>query len=229
MRETITARNTLVFTGAALAATAGALLTLGGYVRREIERRGYPSWEDCRCSFKSNQTIFQVWYSRQEQRGETIVSQEWGSYLSNPPQWVRRFLHHGSQVLATLNPRGRYVERIALSPQEAHRFVTLLHTASAGEAHTEEFTDDSGHMVWRREILHVSHHPLDAYVRRLYPSHVAQERSAQAQTLPAVWDPHRNLPLPIEGSLLETPTGTRIDYIGWTPAQISYCTARLKP
>src|SRR5947209_19892347 len=41
------------------------------------------------------------------------------THLSNPPQWLRRFFHHSSQVLAALNPGGNYVERVVLSPQEA--------------------------------------------------------------------------------------------------------------
>ncbi len=67
-----------------------------------------------------------------------------------------------------------------------------------------------------------------ATIRRLYPTHIPQERMATAQPLPALWDPQSNLPLPTEGELLETPLGTRIDCIGWTPSQISYCTVRTK-
>src|SRR6266571_2968745 len=51
-------------------------------------------------------------------------------------------------------------------------------------------------------------------------------RAISSINAPAVWDPQSNLPLPTEGELLDTPIGTRIDYIGWTPSQISYCTVR---
>src|SRR5438105_8187673 len=108
---------TLTCIGIVIAATVGALATLSRHVRHEIRRRGYPSWENCHCDFKSKHIIFQVWHSRHEQHGETIVAQEWGLRLSNPPGWLRRLLHYSSQVLATLNPRGNYVERVGLSPQ----------------------------------------------------------------------------------------------------------------
>lgn len=225
MKETTRPRHTVIFTSIALSATAGALVTLSKYICHEIERRGYPSWDACHCDFKTKQTIFQVWYSRHKRRGETIVAQEWGSYLCNPPLWMRRFLHHGSQVMATLNPRGRYVQRVSLNPQEAHRFVALLRGASTQDETAEELPVENGHVVWRREILHVPHYPLDAFVRRLYPAHVAKER---ARALPALWDPHSDLPLPTESVLLDTPLGTRIDYIGWTSSQVSYCTARIR-
>lgn len=221
------ASSKFLLSGAALGVTTGALMALGRYVQREIHRRGYPSWEACRCDFKIKQTIFQIWYSRHEQRGETIVSHEWGSYLSNPAPWLRRLLHYSSQVLATLNPRGRYVERATLSPQESRNFVALLRAASSSEENGEELPENGCQIVWRREILHVPRYPFDAFVRRLYPSHVPSERSEQAQPLPVLWDPACNLPLTTEGNLLDTPIGTRIDYIGWTPSQISYCTARL--
>jgi hypothetical protein len=227
MKEQAEIRNTLLLTGAALSATA-ALAALGRYVRGEIQRRGYPSWDVCRCDFKHKSTIYQVWFSRNERRGETIVMEERGMYLAHPAGWLRRFLHHSSQVIAALNPRGRYVEHVMLSPQEAHQFAVLLHTASMNEESGEEPTPQPGHIIWRREVLHVPRYPFDAYVQRLYPAHIPQERSEQAQPLPALWDPHNDLPLAGEGTLLETPTGTRIDYIGWTPSQISYCTARLK-
>jgi hypothetical protein len=214
---------TVTWTSLAIGATAGALTTLGGYVQREIRRRGYPTWEQCRCDFKSRHSIFQVWHGQHEQRGETIVAEEWGTLLRNPPQWLRRLLHHSSQVIATLNPRGNYVERVALSPQEAYQLAILLHTTSSDE----ETASPGSNVVWKREILHAPRYLIDICVRRLYPAHIPPERVATAQPLPALWDPRSNLPLPAGGGVLETPTGTRIDCIGWAPSQVSYCTARL--
>ena len=228
MKETAKTRGIIILTGLALGTTTGMMTMLGRYVRHEIDRRGYPSWDACRCDYKIKQYIFQVLYSRNEQRGETIVSQEWGIYLLKPPLWLRRILHHGSQVAAVLNPRGRYVERVTLSPQEARQLAALLHTATSNEEPSEESLLENVHIVWRRELLHIPRYSLDVCIRRLYPAQIPQERRALAQPLPAIWDPHSNLPLPSEGTLLETPIGTRIDYIGWTPVQISYCTARLE-
>jgi hypothetical protein len=222
-RETTAGRKvlTLTWTSFVVGATAGALTTLGSYVRREIRRRGYPAWDRCRCDFKSQPTFFQVWHSQHQRRGETIFAEEWGILLSNPPQWLRRLLHHSSQVAAALNPRGNYVERVALSPQEAPRAPTR--TPARAPAPTVRT-----HVVWKREILYAPRHFFDKCIRRLYPTHISQERIATAQPLPALWDPQSNLPLPTEGELLETPLGTRIDCIGWTPSQISYCTVRTK-
>lgn len=222
MKETLRSRN-IILVATALSATAGIATALGSYVRHEMKRRGYPSWQECRCDFKAKRAVFQVWYSRHERQGETIVAHEWGAYLPDLSPWLRRFLHYGSQVCATLNPRGRYVERVALSPQEALQFALLLHAVSS----VEELPEGSGQIVWRREVLHVPRHLFDAYILRLYPVHVSAERREQMQSLPALWDPHSDLPLPSQGLLLELPVGTRIDYIGWTPSQISYCTARL--
>src|SRR5713226_6465870 len=216
---------TLTWTSFVVGATAGALTTLGSYVRREIRRRGYPAWDRCRCDFKSQPTFFQVWHSQHQQRGETIFAEEWGILLSNPPQWLRRLLHHSSQVAATLNPRGNYVERVALSPQEARQLAFLLRATSSEE---ENKSPVHTHIVWKREILYAPRHFFDKCIRRLYPTHISQERIATAQPLPALWDPQSNLPLPTEGELLDTPIGTRIDCIGWTPSQISYCTVRTK-
>lgn len=224
-KESTDKRRVLIsaWLGIAAGAVAGTIATLGAYARREIRRRGYPSWDACHCDFKSEANIFQVWHSHHEQRGETIVAQEWGLRFSNPPQWLRHFLHHSSQVIAALNPLGGYVERVTLSPQESRQLAILLRASSADE----DNSNTSGQLVWRREILHAPHRIFDRYTRRLYPVQLPQERSAAAQALPALWDPQTNLPLPIEGTLLTTPIGTRIDCIGWTPSQISYCTARL--
>jgi hypothetical protein len=230
MTESNSARSSLIFTSVALGFTA-ALAALSSYAKHEIRRRGYPSWEDCRCDFKNKQVIFQVWHSSHERRGETIFSQEWGSYLSGPAPWLRRLLHHSSQVLAVLNPRGHYVERVTLSPQEAQRFAVLLHAAATSEVpvvENEQAAEDAGHLVWRREVLHVPRYFFDAYIRRLYPVHVKPERIQVAQSLPVVWDSYDDLPLTTDGSLLDTPDGTRIDYIGWNSSQISYCPARLE-
>ncbi len=225
MKATATTRGAILLTAVAIGATASALTTLGQYVRHEIQRRGYPSWEACRCEFKENDTIFQVWYSRHERRGETIVAHEWGSYITQPTLWLRRFLHHSSQVMATINPRSRYLERVTLSPQEAYQFARLLSSTSAES--DEETSPSNARIVWRHEILHFPGYPIGVCIRRLYPAHIPEERAQEAQPLPALWDPYRDLPLPSEGNLLKTPVGTRVDYIGLTPSQISYCTARL--
>ena len=214
---------TLTWTSFALGATAGAVTTLSRYVRREIHRRHYPAWEDCHCAFKSQDSIFQVLLSRHEQRGETVFAEEWGLTLSHPPQWLRRLLHHGSQVCATLNPGDNYVERVSLSPQEASKLASLLFAATTSEDAARE---TGPHIVWRREVLYSPRHFFDKCMRRLYPTYIPQERVSTAQPLPALWDPNSNLPLPTEGELLDTPLGTRIDCIGWTPSQISYCTVR---
>ena len=213
---------TLTWLSLALGATAGTITTLGSYVRREIRHRGYPSWEQCRCDFKAKEAIFQVWHSQHEQRGETIFVEEWGLQLTKPPQWLRHLLHSSSQIIATLNPRGNYVERVVLSPQEARQLAYLLRGTSTVENETPEHT----HIVWRREILYSPHRFFDKRMRLLYPTYIPQERVSTAQPLPALWDPDSNLPLPTEGELLDTPLGTRIDCIGWTPSQISYCTVR---
>lgn len=226
MKETTTPRGTILLAVATLGVTASALTALGKYVRREIVRRGYPSWKDCRCEFKDSDTIFQVWYSTHKRQGETVVAHEWGTYLTHPAPWLRRFLHYGSQVIAALNPGNRYLERVTLSPQEAYQFARLLRSAIA-EADNEELYLPDAQIVWRREILHFPGYPFGVCTRRLYPSHVPRERADEAQPIPALWDPQRDLPLPTEGPLLETPPGTRIDLIGCTPSQISYCTARL--
>jgi len=215
---------TLTWASFVVGTTAGAVLTLGSYVRREIRRRGYPSWERCHCDFKARESFFQVWHSQHEQRGETIFAEEWGTHLSNPPQWLRRFFHHSSQVLAALNPGGNYVERVVLSPQEALQLASLLRTTSS----EEETPPLNAQIVWRREILYAPRHFFDKCIRRLYPVHIPAERIEAAQALQALWDPQSNLPLPAGEELLETPLGTRIDYIGWSPSQISYCTVRTR-
>jgi hypothetical protein len=227
VKDTAITRSLIVFSSVACAASAGALVTLIRYVRHEIRRRNYPSWEECQCDFKTQKTIFQVWHSRHEQRGETIVSEEWGIYLVKPGRWLRRFLHHSSQVIATLNPRNRYVERVTLSPQEAYLFAAILHARASNEDVDENFVGLQSYIVWRREVLHFPRHFFDACVRRIYPAHVSPERLAHAEHLPVLWDPTSSLPLPTESNLLDTPIGTRIDYIGWSPSQIAYCTARL--
>lgn len=224
-------RATLITTGIVLGAslTAGALTVLTRYVQREMRRRGYPSWNECQCELKTQPTVFQVWHSRHKQRGETIVTHEWGVYLTHPAQWQRHLLHSSAQVLAMLNPFGRYVEHIALRPQEARQYATLLHTGNAPDDTDENDQPESSYVAWRSEVLHFPRYLFDACTRRLYPAHIPRERLAQAQSLPAIWDPHSNLPLPLDGPLQKTPLSTRIDCIGWTPAQISYCTARVKP
>jgi len=228
LKETTKTRSTFISSSIALGAAVGAVTALARYVRAEIARRGYSSWEECRCEFKTQRTIFQVWHSTHERRGETIVAQEWGIYLIRPAHWLRRFLHHSTQVIAVLNPTGRYVERILLTPQEAHQLAALLHTGPASEEADEPISPEQAYIAWRSEVLHFPRYLFDACVRRLYPAHIAAERLKQAEHLPVLWDPLSNLPLPTAGPHLVTPTGTRIDCIGWTPAQVSYCTARLK-
>ena len=108
MKELDSLRSTFVVTGLTVGGIA-ALAALSGYVRREIQRRGYPSWDACRCDFKYKQNIYQVWFSRHERRGETVVAEERGIYLINPALWLRRLLHtgrvhdcelYGSQIVA---------------------------------------------------------------------------------------------------------------------------------
>src|SRR2546425_10676333 len=118
MKETASLRGQFIIAGMALGSVA-MLAALGEHVRREVQRRGYPSWEACHCDFKHKQNIYQIWFSRHEQRGETVVVEERGIYLVNSTLWLRRFLHSSAQILAILNPRNRYVERVLLSPQEA--------------------------------------------------------------------------------------------------------------
>ena len=219
-------RNLLIVSGALIGTVAGAASLLGRYVQREIQRRGYPTWRECQCDFKTQDTIFQVWHSRHEQRGETIIAQEWGTYLVHPPTWLRALLHHSTQVLAVLNPFGHYIERVTLSPQQSYQFAAILHASATNEDLPEPTFKDDLYVIWRREVLHFPRYLFDAYLRRLYPVNVSSERLTQEESLPALWDPTSNLPLPNEGPLLETPVGTRIDCIGWAPAQISYCTMR---
>jgi hypothetical protein len=218
-------RSTIILSSAVLA--SGALVSLIGYARREIQRRGYPSWNECRCDFKLQQVIFQVWHSHHEQRGETIVAQEWGVYLINPPQWLRQLLHYSTQFITVLKPDGSHFERVTLSPQESYQFASILHASTTNEDLPELPQEEREYITWRREILHFPRYFLDAYLRRLYPVHIAPHQVAQTEGLPALWNPISNLPLPSEGTLLDVPDGTRVDCIGWSPSQISYCTARL--
>ncbi|GCE03951.1 hypothetical protein KDAU_12800 [Dictyobacter aurantiacus] len=226
MKVSTNKQQLFIIAGALIGTVAGATSLLVHYVRQEIERRGYPSWHECRCEFKTQETIFQVWHSHHEQRGETIIAQEWGTYLVKPPLWLRSFLHYATQTLAVLNPFGRYIERVTLSPQQSYQFAAILHASTTNEDLPEPTYQDDLYVIWRREVLHFPRYLFDAYLRRLYPVNVPEDRLTQEEGLPALWDPASNLPLPNEGSLLETPVGTRIDCIGWAPAQISYCTAR---
>src|SRR5579859_5947299 len=132
MKAPIVTRNLLIVT--ALGATA-MLTMLGRYLRSEIVSRGYPYWQQCQCDRRP--IVFLVLHSRHRQRGETIFSQEWGVTLINPPRWLRRFLHHSAQVLATLNPGDRYVQCGVLNPQEARQLApSLLLTTSTDEEST---------------------------------------------------------------------------------------------
>lgn len=219
-------RSLTVVTGTTLGMLAGATTLLARYVLQEIERRGYPSWDECQCDFKTQTSVFQVWHSRHEQRGETIIAQEWGIYLVRLPLWLRHFLHHAAQWVATLNPLDRYLERVTLTPQQSYQFAAILHASSTNEDLPEPTYQEDAYIIWRREIVHFPRSLFDACLRRLYPVNLPAERIHGLEGLPVLWDPTTNLPLPNGGPLLSTPIGTRIDYIGWTPAQISYCTAR---
>lgn len=227
MKGSAMTRGTLLLTGTIIALTSGTIAGLMSYAQREIQRRGYPGWQECRCDFKTEQIIFQVWHSRHKQRGETIVAQEWGAYLVNPPQWLRQFLHYSTQFITVIKPDGHYVERVTLSPQESYQFASILHASTTNEDLPELPPEERAYITWRREVLHLPRYFFDAYLRRIYPAHIAADQVARAEGLPALWDPFSNLPLPTEGTLLEVPNGTRIDCIGWSPSQISYCTARL--
>ncbi|GCE11488.1 hypothetical protein [Tengunoibacter tsumagoiensis] len=227
MKETTPTRSTLLLTGLALGTGMALLTALVTTIRQEIRHRGYPSWEECQCDFKVSKTIFQVWQSSNEQRGETIVSEEWGVYLVKPAQWLRRLMHYSAQVIATLNPRQRYLERVTLSPQEAYLLAAMLHANVSNEDLSDEYTSEPSYVIWRREVLHFPKHLFDSCIRRLYPVQISPERLHQAQGLPVLWDPQTSLPLATESNLLNAPLGTRIDCVGWSPAQITYCTARL--
>ncbi|GAC1360367.1 MAG: hypothetical protein NVS2B12_09090 [Ktedonobacteraceae bacterium] len=229
MKESAKTQSTLLVAGAVVAAAAGTLAGLLGYARQQMQRRGYPSWEECRCDFKLQRIIFQVWHSRHQQRGETIVTQEWGIYLVSPPQWLRQFLHHITQFITAIRPGERYLERVTLSPQESYQLASILHASTTNEDLPELPPEERAYITWRREVLHLPRYAFDTYMRRLYPAHVAPDQFAQAEGLPALWDPASNLPLAIEGTLLDVPAGTRVDCIGWSPSQVSYCTARLEP
>ncbi len=228
MKGSAMTRGTTLLTGAIFVVTSGTIVGLISYAHREIQRRGYPGWEECRCDFKVQPTIFQVWHSRHKQRGETIVAQEWGFYLVSPPQWLRQFLHHSTQFITAIKPDGRHVERVTLSPQESYQFASILHASTTNEDLPELPPEERAYITWRREVLHLPRYFFDPYLKRLYPAHIAVDQVARTEGLPALWDPFSNLPLPTEGTLLEVPDGTRIDCIGWSPSQISYCTARLE-
>jgi hypothetical protein len=237
MRDRSRTRNLVMLTSVVFG-TMSILSILNRHIRQEMQKRGYPSWDICHCNFKTQRTVFLVCHSQHEQRGETIVSQEWGIPLNDPPEWLRYLLHVGAQVGAILNPSGHYVERVTITPQEAQHFAVLLRSVLTNEGKEAKETNetseevsqtgspDASYLIWRREVLHVPRYAFDPYTCRLYPVQVSQERSTQVQPLPALWDVTSKLPLPGGEPLLETPIGTRIDYIGWTPSQISYCTMR---
>jgi hypothetical protein len=210
-----------------LSAATAATIQFVRAIRHEIVQRGYPSWHECHCDYKHQPVIFQVWHNETGQQGETVVSHEWGIYLVHLPRWIRYVLHHAAQVFAVLNPSGRYLERILLTPQEAYQFALLLHTRTTNEDLPEPPPEERPYVAWRREILHSPRYLFDANIRRLYPAYISRLQPERAEALPILWDHTHNLPLPTEGSLLETPIGTRVDLIGWSNAQISYCTARI--
>ena len=217
----------LLFGGIFLSAATAATIRFVHFIRHEIVRRGYPAWHECHCDYKQQPIIFQVWHNETAQQGETVVSHEWGIYLVHLPQWIRRILHYTAQTFAILNPSGRYLERILLTPQESYQFALLLHARTTNEDIPEPPPEERPYVVWRREILHSPRYIFDANIRRLYPAYISRLQSERAEALPILWDHAHNLPLPTEGTLLETPIGTRVDLIGWANAQISYCTARI--
>lgn len=237
MKEITKTSNIIALSGLALVGlTAGAAFSVSRYIRNEIRRRGYPAWDNCLCDFKTHQTIYQVWHSTNERRGETIISHEWGIYLTHPAPWQRRFLHHGAQILAVLNPLGRYVQHVTIPPQQAQQYSAMLRSNGAeSENELTQATQSSStaapsptsYITWRSEVLRFPRYLFDACIRRLYPAHIAPERLSQVRPLDAIWDPHSNLLLPIAGSLLDTPEQARIDCIGWAPSQVSYCTTRI--
>lgn len=229
MKESTRASRYIILTSVTIGAVASIAARQLHHVYQEIRRRGYPSWEECNCDFKTQETIFQVWHGHIEQRGETIVAQERGLYLVHPPQWLRHFLHHSAQIITVLNPGRHYIERITLSPQQSYQFASILHANTTNEDLPEPTFAEEAYVTWRREVLHFPRSFLDKNLSRLYPVHVPLEKLPHVESLPALWDPVSNLPLPTEGTLLSTPVGTRIDCIGWSPTQITYCTARLKP
>lgn len=218
------ARKLFVLTGVAFSA-ASAFTILNQYVSREMKKRGYPTWQQCRCDFKVQRTIFLIYRSHHRQQGETFISQEWSIPLYDPPAWLRCALHHCAQIIAILNPTRRYVERVLLAPQKAQQITLEPRPITSDEEGTVIEQQAGAYIIWRREVLHVPHHFFDVYTRRLYPAYISYEQ--QAQALPVLWDTTGNMPLPLEGTLLDAPTGTRFDYIGWTPSQIAYCTARI--
>jgi hypothetical protein len=224
VKNRVAVQKLLILSGVALSA-ASAFVVLNQYVSREMKNRGYPAWNQCRCSFKARRTIFLIYHSRHKQQGETFISQEWSIPLHNPPVWLRRALHHCAQVIAVLNPTHHYVERVLLVPQKAQQFALEPHPITSEEESSIMEQQMGASIIWRDEVLHVPRHFFDVYTRRLYPVYIPWER--QAQALPALWDASSNMPLPLEGTLLDAPTGMRFDYIGWTPLQIAYCTARI--
>ncbi|HEY7418294.1 MAG TPA: hypothetical protein VH593_24145 [Ktedonobacteraceae bacterium] len=224
LRDRLAARKLITLTGVALSA-AGAFTILNQYVSHEMKNRGYPAWKQCRCDFKAQHTVLLIYRSRHKQQGETFISQEWSIPLYNLPVWLRRTLHHCAQVIAIFNPTRRYVERALLVPQEAQQFALKPRPITDDEEGTVMEQQTGAYIIWRREVLHVPHHFFDVYIRRLYPAYISDEQ--QAQALPVLWDVASDMPLPLEGTLLDTPLGTKFDYIGWTPSQTSYCTARI--
>ena len=52
-------------------------------------------------------------------------------------------------------------------------------SALANEDLSRTGTTDASYLIWRREILQVPRHAFDAYIRRLYPVQIPQERMAR--------------------------------------------------
>jgi hypothetical protein len=188
---------------------AGALAL---YTRRQMVRRGYPSWDACRCRFKLDEGFFQVWHSWSEQRGETLVEHEFGINITHPPQWLRRALHYSAQLCAICNPLQRYVERVDLPG------VAAPH-APAEPAWQKEITG------WPRGAIGT----VTAEMRPIAGASAAASPSPSGATVRAFLDPRSRQYVLKNCCSLQAPAGTRVDFIGWTPAQISYCTARLHP
>jgi hypothetical protein len=179
-------------------------------VRREIAHRGYPSWDTCRCRFKLDESFFQVWHSWSEQQGDTLVEHEFGLNITRPPQWLRRSLHYGAQICAILNPWQRYVERVDIS-----RSVT---------GHTLD------ELAWHKEITHWPRRTIGIVTTEMRPRPLTAAAPATSSTvLRALRDPRSQQYVLKNCCSLQAPAGTRVDFIGWAPTQIAYCTARLHP
>jgi len=191
-------------------ALAALSIALGWYVRWQAANRGYPSWDECRCRFKLDDGFFQVWHSWSEQVGDTLVEHEFGINITHPPQWLRKALHYGAQVCSILNPLQRYVERVDLPGTFASHATDVP--------------------AWHKEITGWPQGAIGVVTTRMRPAvsaSTAPSSSVPDTTVRAFLDPRSQRYVLKNCCSLQAPAGTRVDFIGWTPAQIAYCTARL--